>query len=121
MPIEERRSLVVRMVRELQLANALGQDTTTVTMLATLWKRAKGGLDLINPLRLNVISNCLEHEQVARRISMSDRSLPTMTPGNVEDFDVWVFEARGLVASVVPLQAPWSAAVENYQLDEPAD
>jgi hypothetical protein len=90
-------------------------------MLATLWKRAKGGLDLVTPLRLNVISNCLEHEQVARRINMSDRSLPTMTPRNVEDFDVWVFEARGLVASVVPLQAPWSAAVENYQFDEPAD
>lgn len=52
---------------------------------------------------------------------MPDRSLPTMTPNNVEDFDVWVFEARDLVASVVPLQAPWSAAVENYQLDEPAD
>lgn len=52
---------------------------------------------------------------------MPDRSLPTMTPNNVEDFDVWVFEARDLVASVVLLHAPWSAAVENYQLDEPAD
>jgi hypothetical protein len=52
---------------------------------------------------------------------MSDRSLTPMTPGNVEDFDIWVFEARDLVVSVVPIQAPWSVAVENYQLDEPAD
>jgi hypothetical protein len=52
---------------------------------------------------------------------MSDRSLTAMTPRNVEDFDIWVFEARDLVASVVPIKAPWSAAVENYQLDEPAD
>jgi len=52
---------------------------------------------------------------------MSDRSLTTMTPRNVEDFDIWVFEASDLLASVVPIQAPWAAAVENYQLDEPAD
>ena len=58
---------------------------------------------------------------VLRQFNMSDRSLTTMTPKNVEDFDIWVFEASDLVASVVPLQAPWSAAVENYQFDEPAD
>ena len=52
---------------------------------------------------------------------MSDRSLTTMTPWNVENFDIWIFEARDLVASVVPLQAPWSAAVENYHLDEPTE
>ena len=52
---------------------------------------------------------------------MSDKSLTNMTPGNVEDFDIWVFEARDLMAWVVPNQAPWAAAVENYQLDEPAD
>jgi hypothetical protein len=52
---------------------------------------------------------------------MSDQFSTRMTPRNVEDFDIWVFEARDLVASVVPVQEPWSAAVENYQLDEPAD
>lgn len=52
---------------------------------------------------------------------MSDRYLTTMTPRNVEDFDIWIFEARDLLASVVPIQAPWAAALENYQLDEPAD
>ena len=53
---------------------------------------------------------------------MSDRSLTTMRPWNVEKFDVWVFDDRDLVASVVPLEAPWSAVVENYQLDdEPAE
>jgi hypothetical protein len=55
-------------------------------------------------------------------MNMSDGSLTTMTPRNVEDFDIWIFEARDSLASVVvPIQAPWAAAVENYQLDEPAD
>jgi len=44
-----------------------------------------------------------------------------MTPGNVEDFDIWVFNARDLIASVVPCLAPWSTVVENYEVDEPAD
>jgi hypothetical protein len=69
-----------------------------------------------------VILNCFQHPHAARRMNMSDGSLTTMTPRNVEDFDIWIFEARDLLASVVvPIQAPWAAAVENYQLDEPAD
>ena len=52
---------------------------------------------------------------------MSDGSLKSMTPRNVEDFDIWIYEARGLVASVIPIHAPWNAAVENYQIAEPAD
>ena len=52
---------------------------------------------------------------------MHDESPSTMTPWNVDGFDIWIFEARDLVASVVPLQEPWRATVENYQLDEPAD
>ena len=52
---------------------------------------------------------------------MSDRFSTRMTPRNVEDFDIWVLKARDLVAWVVPVQEPWSASVENYQLDEPAD
>ncbi|UWZ85204.1 hypothetical protein [Occallatibacter riparius] len=52
---------------------------------------------------------------------MPDEFLTAMTPGNVDGFDIWIFEARDLVASVVPLQEPWRATVENYQLDEPAD
>lgn len=52
---------------------------------------------------------------------MPDRSLTTMTPRNVEDFDIWVFEARDLVVSVVQIHAPWCGTVENYQLDEPSD
>ena len=50
---------------------------------------------------------------------MSDRT--TMTPGNVDDFDIWVLEAHDLVAWVVPIHSPSSAVVENYSLDEPAD
>jgi len=44
-----------------------------------------------------------------------------MTPRNVEDFDIWVFQAHELVVSVFQLQAPWSTVVENYEVDEPAD
>jgi hypothetical protein len=52
---------------------------------------------------------------------MSDRFPTTMTPRNVDDFDIWIFDARDLVISVVQIQAPWNTSVENYQLDEPAD
>ena len=52
---------------------------------------------------------------------MSDRSLTTMTPENADDFDIWVLESRDLVAWVVPIHSPSSAAVENYPMDEPAD
>jgi hypothetical protein len=84
-------------------------------------KRAEDEINLLIPLWPNVIYSCLEHPQPERRINMSDRFSTRMTPRNVEDFDIWVFEARDLVASVVPVQEPWSAAVENYQLNEPAD
>lgn len=52
---------------------------------------------------------------------MSEKSSTTMGPWNVENFDIWIFEARELVVSVVPLQAPWRTAVENYRLDEPTE
>ena len=52
---------------------------------------------------------------------MRDKSMTTMTPRNVEDFEIWVFDARDLLASIVPIQAPSRAVVESYQLDEPAD
>jgi len=41
-----------------------------------------------------------------------------MRSWNVEYFDVWVFDDQDFVASVVPLQAPWSAVIENYLLDD---
>jgi hypothetical protein len=58
---------------------------------------------------------------IMRRNNMADRFPRKMTPNNVEEFDIWVFEARDLVTSVVQIHAPWSAAVEDYQFDEPAD
>ena len=89
--------------------------------VSTVDEESKERNQLAIPPRLNLIWSYLEHTQVTRRINMSDRSLTTMTPRNVEDFDIWVFEARDLVVSVVQIQAPWSATVENYQLDEPSD
>jgi hypothetical protein len=44
----------------------------------------------------------------------------SMTSGNVDEFEVWVFDASDLVVSVIPIQAPWNASSENYSLDSPS-
>ncbi|HSZ16241.1 MAG: hypothetical protein WBV28_02995 [Terracidiphilus sp.] len=48
---------------------------------------------------------------------MHEQPLETMTAANVEEFDVWVFNARNLVVAVLPVQAPWNAATENYEIN----
>ena len=48
--------------------------------------------------------------------SYSDPS-QSMTSGNVDKFEVWVFDASDLAVSVIPIQAPWNASSENYSLE----
>ena len=43
-----------------------------------------------------------------------------MTAENVEQFDVWIFDSSELVASVIPIDAPWNARAESYVLTEQA-
>jgi len=49
---------------------------------------------------------------------MDDKKAVQMSAENVEDFDVWVFDSRNLVISVVPHLAPWGTTVEEYALYE---
>ena len=51
---------------------------------------------------------------------MHDKPIEPMRAENVEEFDVRIFDARDLVVSIVPLQAPWSATAEEYQLSQSA-
>lgn len=51
---------------------------------------------------------------------MHDKAIESMRAENVEQFDVLIFDARDLVVSVVPLQAPWSATAENYPVNQAA-
>jgi hypothetical protein len=57
-------------------------------------------------------------EAKERRLAMQDEPIKTMTAENVEEFDVWVFNSRDLVVSVLPVHAPWSAATENYEINQ---
>jgi hypothetical protein len=57
-------------------------------------------------------------EAKERRLAMQDEPNKTMTAENVEEFDVWVFNSRDLVVSVLPVHAPWSAATENYEINQ---
>jgi hypothetical protein len=59
----------------------------------------------------------LTHSQ--KEIYMNSYSDPpqSMKSGNVEDFEVWVFNANDLVISVIPIHAPWNASSEKYYLD----
>ena len=49
---------------------------------------------------------------------MQYESIGPLSPENVEKFDVWIFDSRDLVVSVVPHQAPWGAMIEEYRLTE---
>ena len=51
---------------------------------------------------------------------MQEQPMQTMTPENVEDFEVWIFNSRDLVVSVLPIHAPWSGAMENYEINQSA-
>ena len=49
---------------------------------------------------------------------MHEEPIKTMTAENVEEFDVWVFNSRDLVVSVLHVHAPWSAETENYEINQ---
>ena len=51
---------------------------------------------------------------------MHDMPIQPMRAENVEEFDVRIFDARDLVVSIVPLQAPWGATAEEYPLNQSA-
>jgi hypothetical protein len=40
-----------------------------------------------------------------------------MTAENVEQFDVWIFDSSELVASVIPIDAPWNAKAGKLRVD----
>jgi hypothetical protein len=44
----------------------------------------------------------------------------SMTSGTVDQFDIWIFDASDLVVSVIPIQAPWDAKSENYDISDAA-
>jgi hypothetical protein len=47
---------------------------------------------------------------------MQDKPIETMNAGNVEEFDVWIFDSQDLVVSVIPLHAPLNARTEDYEI-----
>lgn len=49
---------------------------------------------------------------------MYDTPIEPMGPDNVEEFDVWIFESGGFVASVIPHRAPWKVAIEDYEFSQ---
>jgi hypothetical protein len=53
------------------------------------------------------------------RMRMYDNT-PTdpMNAENVEEFEVFIFESRDLVVSVIPLLEPGKVAMENYELSQ---
>jgi hypothetical protein len=52
---------------------------------------------------------------------MHDTPIEPMNPENVGEFDVWIFDARDLIISVVPHHAPWSAMTEEYTISRKRD
>ena len=49
---------------------------------------------------------------------MYEDPIGPMSAENVEEFDVWIFESRNLVLSVVPHMPPWNATTEEYEISE---
>jgi hypothetical protein len=47
---------------------------------------------------------------------MQDTPIEPMSVENVEEFEVLIFESRGLEVSVISLRAPWKFAIENYDI-----
>lgn len=47
---------------------------------------------------------------------MNDTPIEPMSAENVEEFEVLIFESRDLLISVIPRQAPWKLATENYEI-----
>lgn len=51
-------------------------------------------------------------------MNIPDEPVQMMTPENVEEFDVLVFDSCDLVVSVVPLRAPSSTTAEYYEIGQ---
>ena len=51
---------------------------------------------------------------------MHDELMRPMTPENVEEFDVRIFESPDLVISVALTRSPWSVFAENYDVRQSA-
>ena len=49
---------------------------------------------------------------------MNDTPIEAMNAENVEQFDVWIFEAQSLVVFVIPLRSPLNVTTENYEFIE---
>jgi len=47
---------------------------------------------------------------------MNNKPIEPMSAENVEEFEVWIFESRDLVVSVIPLQSPSNVTTENYEV-----
>lgn len=47
---------------------------------------------------------------------MNNKPNEPMSAESVEEFDVWIFESRDLVVSVIPLQSPLNVTTENYEV-----
>lgn len=47
---------------------------------------------------------------------MNNKPIEPMSAENVEQFDVWIFESRDLLLSVIPLQSPLNVTTENYEV-----
>jgi hypothetical protein len=50
---------------------------------------------------------------------MHDQSMKPMTAENVNQFDVWILNSQSLVVSILPIDAPWNAVQEYYEIDQP--
>lgn len=51
-------------------------------------------------------------------MNMHDKPIEPMSPEDVENFDVWIFDSQDLVVSVIPLHAPLNARTENYEISQ---
>lgn len=52
---------------------------------------------------------------------MQDQSMKSMTAENVNQFDIWIRNAENLVVSIVPVDAPWAAVSESYEIDQTSE
>jgi hypothetical protein len=58
----------------------------------------------------------IEDQSAAAEDNMQDTPIEPMSAENVEEFDVLVFDSWDLMVTVIPLQAPWKLAMENYNI-----
>lgn len=49
---------------------------------------------------------------------MHDESIGPMSVENVAEFDIWIFDSRDLVVSVIPHHAPMNTTTEEYEISQ---